>query len=185
MTSPAGLPPPPLITDAMCTTVRGFTHVFRGSAESKRVICSFPCLFDGTYCSVPCGSFVNTCWCDCGLIIVLDEGVEPSHPFGHSHLKRARLPFRQSSMNLHLTLCSCGSSACISDSVSTCCAWYRRRESNPHTRRHQDLNLACLPFHHSGLLPVRENKGLLGFPPGLILFSPTGLMMTTLPPAED
>ena len=55
MTSPAGLPPSPLITDAMYTTVRGFTHVFRGSAESKRVICSFPCLFDGTYCSVPCG----------------------------------------------------------------------------------------------------------------------------------
>ncbi len=27
--------------------------------------------------------------------------------------------------------------------------WCARGDSNPHARRHQDLNLACLPFHHS------------------------------------
>ncbi len=27
-----------------------------------------------------------------------------------------------------------------------------RGESNPHARRHQDLNLACLPFHHSRVM---------------------------------
>ena len=48
---------------------------------------------------------VSSVLCDTPFLshrFVLDEGVEPSRPFGHPHLKRARLPFRQSSMNQNL-----------------------------------------------------------------------------------
>ena len=44
---------------------------------------------------------------------------------------------------------------------------YRPWESNPHTRRHQVLSLACLPFHQGG---VEEGEGVepSGFAPGSV-----------------
>ena len=32
--------------------------------------------------------------------------------------------------------------------------WYGWRDLNPHASRHQDLNLACLPFHHTRKLKL-------------------------------
>ena len=143
------------------------------------------------FCQVVSSVFCNTPFLSHRF--VLDKGVEPSHPFGHPHLKRARLPFRQSSMNQNLsTLCSYGSS--IHYVFKTCSQvlmlthMYLVPEKGVEPSRPKAPGPkpgVAATFHHSGLLPVRENKGLLGSPPGLILFSPTGLMMTTLPPPED
>ena len=35
---------------------------------------------------------VPTLWCASDLFLVREEGLEPSHPYGHRHLKPARLP---------------------------------------------------------------------------------------------
>src|SRR3978361_762241 len=45
-----------------------------------------------------------------------------------------------------------GSVTCIAVSLSPG-RWCGRRDLNPHGLRHQNLNLACLPFHHARTLP--------------------------------
>ena len=44
------------------------------------------------------------------------------------------------------------------------CTWYRRRDSNPHTQRHQDLNLACLPISPLRLATGQREQGVARFP---------------------
>ncbi len=43
----------------------------------------------------------------------------------------------------------------------------RRRDSNPHARRHRNLNPACLPFHHSGRSEQKPSGRLAGSSAGV------------------